>query len=187
MMENARLRRTRDALLIVRYQAGDDAALERLIELHARPLRSYVIRRLGGDVVVVDDVLQDVWFQVLRGLGRIRDPMTFQAWLNRIAANQVALFLRKKNRPAIPLDAVAEPCREERSQVVDLEEIRIAIDRLEPNQQALIRMRFWESRSYHELAEHLQVPIGTVRSRLHTARKKLLSILSDREAKHVTK
>ena len=183
---NHPLQRTRDAILVIRYQAGEDAALEHLVERHAKRVRSLIVRQLCGDVALVDDIAQNVWLQVVRGIGQLKNPLTLEAWLNRVALNQTALFLRRRQRPSVPLDLVSDQISINQGQEVDAESVQLAIARLESIHQTIIRVRYWESRTYQEISDHLQIPVGTVRSRLHTARKQLASIIRERETQDVT-
>lgn len=178
---NDRLSRTYDSLLIIRFQAGDDEALEELISRYQSVVRHSVIKRIGGNSSVADDISQEVWIQVIRSLSKLQQPLTFQAWLQRIVQRQVAVFLRKKERPLVPIEAVIDS-------IVDAgrpPDVGINVsDLLEtlPEQfQSVIRLRYWTSMSYKAIAESLAIPVGTVRSRLHEARRKLTRHVQTKE------
>jgi len=173
--------RVYDALLIVRYQAGDDAALEELIRRHESAVRASVVRWLGGNPPAVDDICQQVWIEVVKGLARLDRPMAWQAWLSRIARTQVALHLRKRERATVPLDALCDPAAAIPDEPFDWERLRAAVQDLGEPYASMLRMRFWESYSYEQIAEALQIPIGTVRSRLHWARGRLAEQLRNEE------
>ncbi|MDZ4818233.1 MAG: sigma-70 family RNA polymerase sigma factor [Planctomycetota bacterium] len=168
--------RVYDALLIARYQAEDDSSLDELVQRYQSRVRGGVVHWLGGDVAAVDDVCQQVWLGVVKGLKRLNQPMAFEGWLQQIVRAQVALFLRSSQRLPVPLDAVFDP--EDRSatipqEVVDWDKLDTAVNGLGEPYTSMLRMRFWQSYSYQQIAETLNIPIGTVRSRLHWAREKL--------------
>ncbi|MDP6439986.1 MAG: sigma factor, partial [Candidatus Brocadiia bacterium] len=77
-----------DRLLILRYQTGDVAALEELVDRYYAPLR-YFVRRLLGGAECADDIFQEVWLTVFRNLRRLRSPEAFSVWLYRIARHKV--------------------------------------------------------------------------------------------------
>lgn len=171
---NTELQRIYDALLVVRYQSGDDSALDELVRRHETQVKTAVMRWLGTSTSAVDDVCQQVWIAVIKGIPKINQPMTWQAWLNRIVHAEVALFLRKRDRRTLPLDSVCDP------QVVIPDEpfvcwekLRSAIKALGEPYESMLQMRFWDSLSYQQIADTLGIPIGTVRSRLHWARSQL--------------
>lgn len=171
--------RVYDALLIVRYQAGDNEALEELIRRHESSVRAGIVRRLGGNSSAVDDIGQQVWLEVLKGLARLDEPMAWSAWLGRIVRCQVALFLRRKERALVPLDAVLDRPAQESDPPLDWRRLMSAVEALGEPYLQMLRMRFWESCSYQEIADALQIPVGTVRSRLHWARAQVAKQLRD--------
>ena len=180
MSEQAR--RVYDALLIVRYQAGDDLALEELIRRHESSVRAGVMRWLGGgNQSAVDDICQQAWLEVIRGLRRLDQPMAWQAWVARIARIQVAQFLRKKERATVPLDALIDSATQIPEQPFDWEKLMRAVKGLGEPYEQMLRMRFWQSYSYQQIASALDIPLGTVRSRLHWARSQLAKQLRDEE------
>src|SRR5947208_1575578 len=89
--------RIEERLLVLRCQAADEAAFEQLVARYQPRLR-YFLRKLlggrGGDVDRADDVLQDVWFDVIRALPRLQDAGAFPAWVYRIARDRAFRQLR---------------------------------------------------------------------------------------------
>jgi RNA polymerase sigma-70 factor (ECF subfamily) len=177
MVDN--IQRAYDALLIIRFNAGDDGALEELIVRHRQSVRAAVKRRLGGEIAAVDDIVQEVWLQVIQKITQLRDPVAWQAWLGRIVATQVALFIRRKDRVRVPFEAVAEVAVDLPSVEFDPDAIAHAVSSLSEPYRSVVRLRFWESLKYEEIAQRLSILPGTVRSRLHEARRQLGEILHD--------
>src|SRR6516225_11415683 len=93
------------AVLVVRCQAGDRAAFEELVGLYGPRLR-YFLGGMVGDDHAADDLLQEVWFDVYRGVARLADPGAFPAWLYRIARHRAMRELRKRRQPVSSLDGV---------------------------------------------------------------------------------
>jgi RNA polymerase sigma-70 factor (ECF subfamily) len=85
----------RNELLVLRYRRGDDRALEEIVSIWERPL-FYYIRRLVNAEETAWDVLQEVWVQVIRKIGKLREPRALGAWLYRIAHNIAVSHLRKE-------------------------------------------------------------------------------------------
>lgn len=172
--------RLRTALLIVRFQSGDDSAFEELFNQRLHLVRGSVVHWVGGVESVADDVCQQVWLAVFRSLPAMKQPMAFDAWIHRIIRAEVAAVLRRRQRVAIPLDSIAEPedVLRPAEKKPDWDSLENALQRLDKATVELLRMRFWQGRSYQQIATTLEIPVGTVRSRLHYAKKTLRQHLS---------
>src|SRR5262245_39607322 len=92
-----------ERLLVVRAQAGDDAAFAELIERYSPRLR-YFLRKLLNSADTAEDTLQDVWLDVVRSLPRLADPQALVAWLYRIARDRAFGRLRKMRFVEVPLN-----------------------------------------------------------------------------------
>ena len=168
--------RLREQVLVLRYQAGDETALEELVERHYGPLLYFVRRMLGGSAGA-EDVLQDTWLAVVRGLRKLRNPKAFTAWLYRIARNRVYEQLRKSDR-FVPLNEEAEaaPAPEDNAEVFsadDAARVHECLEKLHPQHREVLVLRFLEQMSYHEIEAVVGCSLGTVRSRLHYAKRAL--------------
>src|SRR6516165_8499057 len=84
-----------ERLLVLRCQAGDEAAFEELVARYSPRLR-YYLRKMLGEVHAAEDALQDVWFDVFRRIPRVADPAAFPAWIYRIARDRAFRELRKR-------------------------------------------------------------------------------------------
>jgi RNA polymerase sigma-70 factor (ECF subfamily) len=176
----------RSELLVLRYRRGDRAALEEIVSIWERPL-FYYVRRLIGSEADAWDTLQDVWFQVIRRIDKLREPSALPAWLYRLAHNAAVSHLR--NSPSFePLevgdDAVqpAEGNAEASLSAFDSAEIHRALDRLSLPHREVLTLRFLEGFSLAEIGEITGVSAGTVKSRLHYAKKAIRDLL-EREAR----
>ncbi len=168
-----------DADLVSRAQAGQLDAFEELVRRHR--LASYrVALRMLGDESDAEDATQDAFVQAWRNLGGFRSDAAFSTWMYRIVTNRCLNLLRARRRTE-PLSErheapTARPDRiaEARWQVEDL---KLAIGRLTPEQRGPLVLRELEGCSYEEIAEALDVSISAVKSRLHRARLELLAAM----------
>jgi RNA polymerase sigma-70 factor (ECF subfamily) len=173
-----------DADLLPLARRGDVPAIGLLLESHRPALTAHALGILGHRRAdEIEDVVQETFLQVLTKLGQLREPDAFRAWLHAILRNACFQYLRReRTAPAEQLDPERldnptwEDFRGPRDEVQ--EQVWAAIDELPTGlQAALILRHFSARRSYDEIAAILGVPIGTVRSRLHEARRKLAATL----------
>jgi RNA polymerase sigma-70 factor (ECF subfamily) len=165
-----------ERVLVVRSQAGDEAAFAELVARY-QPRLSYFLRKLVSNRA--DDVLQDVWLDVLRSLPRLADPQAFRAWVYRIARDRAYGLLRKAQRAEQPLGEAEVPDESDDNgfDAEDAQRIHAALDELNPEQREVLVLRFVESMSYEAIAGVTGQPLGTVRSRIYYAKRALRNIL----------
>ena len=174
-----RLDRLYERLLVLRCQTRDESAFAELVERYHPRLRRFLGRMLDDDHAA-DDALQDVWLDVFRNIGRLRDLGAFAGWLWRIARDRAHRVLRRKG---IPVDVIAdagdvaasahEPDfdAEERGRVAE------SLDHLPHAQREVLLLRFVEDLSYEQIAAAVGCELGTVRSRLYYAKRALRQVL----------
>jgi RNA polymerase sigma-70 factor (ECF subfamily) len=167
-----------ERVLILRIQTGDEAAFAELVERYHARLR-YYLRKMLGDSHQADDALQDVWLDVFRALPRLADPGAFAAWLYRIARDRAFRMLRRRRLPTQSLEAVALEATdtEDEFSPEDAAAIHALLDQLKPEHREALLLRFLENMSYEQIASVANVPVGTVRSRLHHAKRELRRLL----------
>jgi RNA polymerase sigma-70 factor (ECF subfamily) len=164
-----------ERVLVLRCQAGDDAAFAELLERYQPRLRYYLRKMLAG-TDTADDVHQDVWFDVFRSVTRLANPGAFRAWLYRIARGRAARVLRRRRPPHQPIDDVevaANGTAEEEFTAEDVARVHAALDELPPEHREVVVLRYVEDMSYEEIAQVADLPVGTVRSRLYYAKRAL--------------
>jgi len=173
-----------ERLLVVRAQAGDEAAVAELVERFSPRLR-YFLRKLLSSADGAEDALQDVWLDVVRGLVRLEDPQALVAWLYRIARDRAYGRLRKARRLELPLDEVGleEPAVESEAKfsAEDAAQIHTALDELPAQQREVLVLRFLEGMGYEQIARVVDCSVGTVRSRIHYAKRALKVVLQKKE------
>ena len=171
-----------ESILIRRTLAGDEEAFTRLYERYCGPVKYYV-RRLCGSAETTDDVLQTVWMKVLRGIRKLRRLDAFRVWLYRIARNEALQQLRRKDSwvHLNESDAVGELEDEADGPftVVDAKRLHAALGRLKPPHREVLVLRFMEDLTYEQIAAIVGCAVGTVRSRIHYARRALRRVLKE--------
>jgi RNA polymerase sigma factor (sigma-70 family) len=178
-----------DAELVARSRSGDRAAFGLLVERHRGLVRGVVLR-LVGDPGRAEDAVQDAIVTALTGLDRLREPASFGPWLAGIGLNAGRRLLRARPRERSldellgstergwPTDPAPSP-----EAVVEAGEVAArvaaAVAALPPGQARAVASFYLAGMSYAETAEHLGVPVGAVRTRLHKARGTLRTALAE--------
>lgn len=179
-----------DEDLIDDYIDGDHGALRLLIERYHDPLIAF-LTRLMGNRTEAEDVFQDTFLQIHQSLDTFDQTRRFKPWLFTIAANKGRDALRKrKRRHAVSLSA---PIDHDGGELVDLMEISVpeigtelqreeqsamvqtALDELPDRLREILLLAYFQKMSYAQVAEIFGIPIGTVKSRLHSAVAKFAS------------
>jgi RNA polymerase sigma-70 factor (ECF subfamily) len=181
--------------LVARAQRGDRNAFGELVNIHAQGVTN-VSYRMCGDVQIAEEASQEAFIQAWLHLSSYRPQISLRNWLYRIAVNAATDILRREKR-ILPnaiedlhlTDSGPGPeallSQSERTALVQK-----AILSLPDASRAVLVLREYEEMSYHEIADTLDIPIGTVMSRLNYARKILKeslkkSLFPQMEAEHV--
>ena len=182
-----------DTLLIERFQRGDRAAMDALIAKHQARAYQYAFR-LTKDVEEASDVVAEAFVRVYRAIGNFKGESQFTTWLYRILTN-CYLDMRKKqsNRRTTSIHEAQHmgdgdvqlqiedtgPSPHELAESTERWDlISKAVQQLPEYQKAMILMYHTEHLSYEEIAEALDLPIGTVKSRLNRARLSMRDLLA---------
>lgn len=175
MAENgfADRRALEDEWIAVRCQLGERAAFDELIQRWHGPIWEYV-RHLSDDDSA-QDLAQDIWLRVLRGIGRLRDPAKLRAWLFGIAHRTWIDTLRRKYAAVVvDLDDVDRHELPDPMGADELEQELTAVEqelsRLPAIEREALTLFYLRELSLQEIAQALDIPVGTVKSRLHRAR-----------------
>lgn len=163
------------AFWVARCRRGDEAAMAALVAKHRRRLIR-VAANVLRDAHEAEDVAQDAFVKAFREINRLRDDRAFSSYIYRICVRLCMDRLRsKKSEPGI----VDQATKSEGSSVETRVLVEKLLAKLSPELRATLVLREMEQLSYEEVAEVLRVPVGTVRSRLHTAREKFRTIWSE--------
>lgn len=155
-----------DEVLMLESQQGSRAAFEELYARYCGPLHGFFRRRLANPLRA-EDLAQETFLVVIRGLERYEPRALVKTYLYAIALKLLAVERRKQQR-----DAANDPEAEPSSR--GLQEsglwVREALAKLDADEREVLMLREYEQLSYAEMAELLRVPVNTVRSRLFRAR-----------------
>ena len=157
-----------EILMVLLAQQGDVAAFEELLRRLHGPLRQYVNRMVGASDA--DDVMQDSAIRLYRNIRYLRDPVVFRAWAFRIATRIALTYLKRAERwrqlesdPDLIRAIAVVPSSEHEQFDRDYLEW---IDRVSPASRAALLLHYEQHLSLEETAAILDVPVGTVKSRL---------------------
>jgi RNA polymerase sigma-70 factor (ECF subfamily) len=136
---------------------------------------------LTGDVELARDIAQDVFVAVFRGLPRFRGEASLRTWIYQITLRTVARHaVKRKKQPVTGLDLKVDELHGDGAAdtAATLAELAAALDKLPLEMRTVLSLVAIEGLSHEEVAEVLGVPVGTVWSRLHNARRKLIAAMS---------
>jgi len=180
----------REAALVRAAQEGDQAAFSEIVRHHQRAVYrvAYALTRNAADA---DDLAQETFVRAFQAIGRFRVGEPLHPWLSRIAVNQAySLHRRRKRRPETAIEPLIEAGRqwaaggddpsEQAAEAESHQRLAEAFAGLSPEHQAVLTLRVVEDLPYDEIARVLNVPAGTVMSRLSRARAELRQRLRER-------
>ena len=182
------LEKDSDADLLARYAAGDEEAFHKIVSRYKNSLYAFLRRFLTREDLV-EDVFQETFLQLFTSRDSFDVTRPLRPWLFTIAANKAKDALRKQQRTAaIPIGTISEPSDEMSfDDVLNTlsSDSRVAYDDIEKNETAtmvreligempenlreILILAYFNKFSYKQMAQILGIPIGTVKSRLHTA------------------
>ena len=172
-----------DHELLRRYKLGERNAFDQIVDRYERRVWSIAIR-MCADPDDARDVMQDVFVSALRSLRNFREESQLSTWLHRVAVNASLDLLRRRKRTlARSLDDVREPVAhgpgpEDRAVAAGrAQEVRAALARLSDDHRAVLVLHDLQDLDYAEVAKALDIPIGTVKSRIHRARAEMAKLL----------
>ena len=163
-------------LVVMRCQVGDDQAFARLFEWFGPKTLRY-LRGLIGDAA--DDVHQEVWLTVYRSIAGMANPGAFRTWLFRTTRHRAMDFLRRQRRERELVEEItataAEAVESEADDTAPPDDavVEAEIARLPPLQREALLLRYRDGLSYAEIALVAGVPVGTVKTRVHHAKRAL--------------
>ncbi len=158
-----------DQLLVMDAQDGSAEAMETLVKRWQKRLWRHALR-LTGDHEAAWDVTQSAWYDIIRRLRRLRDPASFRAWAYRIITCKSIDWIKTK-RPVKPLapEQLDKLAAAEKYQTG----VQELLEQLDVDKRAVLCLYYFEELSISEISEALNIPAGTVKSRLHNARQAL--------------
>lgn len=162
--------------LVHAAQAGDEAAFRTLLDREARWAFGVAVA-VAGSNAEADDVFQEATLRAWRDLPRLRDPEMWSAWFRRIVTNSAVDIARKTRRMSLVLPARGSDLPDVAHAVEAADGMRRALERLAPDERALLVLRYGRDLELPVVAELMGIRLGTAKSRLHRTLNKLRRIL----------
>jgi RNA polymerase sigma-70 factor, ECF subfamily len=173
---------TRNSLqIIIRAQNGDRQAFALLFE-HYKNLVYKTAYLMLGESTEAEDALQEIFVQIYKSLSTFNpDKAAFSTWLYRITFNYCLNHRRKKHTIPLSLNSISPILKSEFpvTQLAEEEVLQQAIGKLTEKQRAVVILRYFWELPYAEIAQILEVPLGTVKSRVDLALKTLRKVLAE--------
>ena len=177
-----------DEQLMAAVQAGDQVALAALVTRHHSPLLGYLYRFVGGDRQLAEDLVQETLLHVLRQHA-YQPHRPFKPWLYAIATNLARDYFRSaavrtSRQPGDAEEALlhlydSNPGPEEHALAAEQgSDVRAALAQLREENRVVVFLRFYQGFSLQEIAETLDIPLGTVKSRLSAGVHRLRAVLA---------
>ncbi|MEJ6748446.1 MAG: sigma-70 family RNA polymerase sigma factor [Flavobacteriales bacterium] len=184
----------RDLKLINRaIETGDPKAYAELMKLYRDPLYFMIYEKISDQDVAKDLTIESLG-KAFKKLHLYKPDFTFSTWLFTVARNHCIDYLRKKKLPTFSIDKMMVN-DDGRKSNFDLESkdpnpeqilmkkqrvkiLRRIVDQLKPKYRDLVKLRYFKEYSYEEVAQELDLPLGTVKAQLHRSRDQLFKIMS---------
>lgn len=195
--ENASESSLEDDVLVEEAIGGNESAYKKLVDKYERALFFHILKMIK-DREQVEDLVQETFVKAFDNLNTYSTNYAFSTWLYRIATNHTIDYLRKKKLKTFSIDKPMKTkggemevqlsdesagtdrniIRKQRQKIV-----RNAIDNLPEKYRKVIELRHMEEKSYQEIADILELPLGTVKAHIFRAREMLYKALKDKREK----
>lgn len=185
-----------DQEVVVRAREGREPAYRELIRRYERPVFSLIFRMVR-DRELAEDLTQETFVKALNAVESYRPEFKFSSWIFKIANNAAIDHLRRRELQTLSLEGAPNAVTPEAIEATALQlrdrlespleelearelggQIEVAIARLRPEYRSCILLRHVEGRAYEEIAEILDLPLGTVKTYIHRARNELRASLA---------
>jgi|APSaa5957512622_1039677.scaffolds.fasta_scaffold30945_2 RNA polymerase sigma factor (sigma-70 family) len=166
-------------LLVCRCQEGEREAFDELVQIWQMRL-FYYVRRLIRDEDQAWQILQEIWIKVFRSLKRLKDTSRFPGWLYRIARHQAIDNIREEYRQSlrqVQLQQEYTSVDHERLTFDDADQVHFGLDQISVHFREVLTLFFLQDLSLGEISTLLNIPVGTVKSRLYFAKKALKAVI----------
>ncbi|MCZ6727152.1 MAG: sigma-70 family RNA polymerase sigma factor [Acidobacteria bacterium] len=183
-----------DQKLIAAAKRGSEDAYRALVERYQQPILGLLLRVVRNHAWA-EDLAQETFIKAFRALDSYQLERKFSSWLFKIAHNTAIDALRRRRLDTVPLekpdadapdllDCLSGPEVDSPETVLRGRDLGVAmveaIGELRPDYRSVVELRFVQGLAYEEIAEIMDLPLGTVKTHLHRARKILVRVLSER-------
>src|SRR4051812_25522731 len=163
-----------DIALLQRAQKGDEQAFSAIVRLYQTTVFNYVLRVVGGDRALAEDLTQEVFLRVYQGLPGFNLRCRFTTWLFQVAKHRVLDELRARERrgkPPVDIDTIALAAYDPEVRLEEMDAVFRAIGGLNPDLKMALLLRDIVGLSYAEIAETLEISLATTKWRIYKARE----------------
>ena len=191
-----------DEELLLRYRRGETELFGLLLHRYERELYGYLCRYLG-DATLAEDVFQQTFLQLFMKSDQYEEGRPLRSWLYTIATHQAIDALRRQNRhQAVSLEQAQEAATGDSQNLLEMLEsrepgplelaageerrelVRASVEELPEFLRQVLILAYYQGLKYREIADILNIPVGTVKSRLHTALARLQEAKADAPSLH---
>ncbi len=177
-----------DEELAKQLQHGNTAALEDIVRRYHEPIHAYIVR-MSSDYHIAADITQEVFIKVCRHIHQYKPDLPFRPWIYTIASNTYKDYLKKayvqRDRPGLEMEGeIAVTMETPESAFLEKSEQAAVVNilkNLEEIYREVLILRYYQELKLEEIALTLQIPLGTVKSRLSTALHKMKTMFSREE------
>jgi RNA polymerase sigma factor (sigma-70 family) len=182
-----------DLPIVLRAQSGDQSAFNELLNKYRNPVK-FMVQRMISNPDDVEDVTIETFGKAFSNINTYAPDYAFSTWLFRIATNRCIDHIRKKRISTLSLshtyttddgdyegiDVASNTLSPEEETIKEQKNLlmRGFVQKLKPNYRILVELRYFEELSYEEIAEKLDLPLGTVKAQLFRARDFLASFIT---------
>jgi RNA polymerase sigma-70 factor (ECF subfamily) len=192
---SASLKAKRDYELICKAREnGDQKAYTELMELYRKQIY-YMLLKMTKSTTDADDLTIEAFGKAFKSIDKYTPEFAFSTWLFRIATNNCVDYIRKKKAQTVSIETyfvndnqdvvefnITSPTPNPEEKIIEQQKhqiLRNIIKELKPHYKILVEKRYFEEKSYEEIATELNMPIGTVKAKLFRAKEFLYNLLKD--------
>jgi RNA polymerase sigma-70 factor (ECF subfamily) len=163
---------------------GNEKAFRAILERHYTLIYS-VVRGVLGVSGETEDVVQDVFIKIFRALPDFRGESRLSTWIYRIARNEALNARGRSTRQFVPLDDCADVGTDQGNpetgyrRKVHAEQIERLMQRLDERERVVLELRYRGEKSYEEIAEMMEIPLGTVKTHIYRAKHSLRRMIAN--------
>ncbi len=186
----------RDYMLVKKATGGDQKAYAELMDRYKDAIY-YMLLKMVNNASDAEDLTIEAFGKAFKNLNQYAPNYAFSTWLFKIATNNCIDFIRKKKANHVSLDQndddhekasydVQSPLLDPEENLINQQKAKLlrgVVTKLKPRYRKLIELRYFQELSYEEIAEELELPIGTVKAQLFRARELLYNILKNTTTK----
>ncbi len=176
-----------ESTLVRKALDGDEKAFRTILERHYALIYS-VVRGIVCNTTDAEDVVQNVFVKIFRALPEFRGDARLSTWIYRIARNEALNAREKRRREPVPIEDCDDIAADEgnpesaRGKKADAERVRRLMERLDEKQRQALELRYMAEKSYEEIAEIMDIPLGTVKTHLYRAKCELKRMMTGKRA-----